>query len=161
MPGLPPLTGGMVGYLSYDSVRRWERLPDANPDEIGIPEVAMLLATDLAVLDHHDGSVLLIANAINYDDSDERVDDAWADAVRRLDAMQADLASSAAASASTYDADAQVRGHVAHRARRTTSPAWRPARSTSARETPSRSCSRSASRRRARRRRSTSTACCA
>jgi anthranilate synthase component 1 len=108
MPGLPPLTGGMVGYLSYDSVRRWERLPDANPDEIGIPEVAMLLATDLAVLDHHDGSVLLIANAINYDDSDERVDEAWADAVRRLDVMQADLATSAAASASTYDADAQV-----------------------------------------------------
>jgi anthranilate synthase component 1 len=108
LPGLPPLTGGMVGYLSYDSVRRWEKLPDANPDEIGVPEVAMLLATDLAVLDHHDGSVLLIANAINYDDSDDRVDDAWADAVRRLDAMQADLASSAAASASTYDADAEV-----------------------------------------------------
>jgi anthranilate synthase component 1 len=108
MPGLPPLTGGMVGYLSYDAVRRWERLPDANPDEIGIPEAAMLLATDLAVLDHHDGSVLLIANAINYDDSDERVDEAWADAVRRLDRMQADLASSSAATASTYDADAQV-----------------------------------------------------
>jgi anthranilate synthase component 1 len=108
LPVLPPLTGGMVGYLSYDSVRRWERLPDANPDEIGVPEIAMLLATDLAVLDHHDGSVLLIANAINYDDSDDRVDDAWADAVRRLDAMQSDLAGSAAASASTYDADAQV-----------------------------------------------------
>ena len=30
--GLPPLTGGMVGYLAYDAVRRWERLPDANPD---------------------------------------------------------------------------------------------------------------------------------
>jgi anthranilate synthase component 1 len=108
LPGLPPLTGGMVGYLSYDSVRRWERLPDANPDEIGVPEVAMLLATDLAVLDHHDGSVLLIANAINYDDSDERVDDAFADAVRRLDAMQADLAKHTAASASTYDTGAQV-----------------------------------------------------
>ncbi len=88
----------MVGYLSYDVVRRWERLPDANPDEIGVPELAMLLATDLAVLDHHDGSVLLIANAINYDATDERVDDAWADAVRRLDAMQADLARAPAAS---------------------------------------------------------------
>ncbi len=108
LPGLPPLTGGMVGYLSYDAVRRWERLPDANPDEIGIPEIAMLLATDLAVLDHHDGSVLLIANAINYDATDERVDDAWADAVRRLDAMQADLAGQAAASASTYDTEAQI-----------------------------------------------------
>ena len=36
----------------------------------------MMLATDLAVLDHADGSVLLIANAINYDDTDERVDEA-------------------------------------------------------------------------------------
>jgi len=107
LPGLPPLTGGMVGYLSYDVVRRWERLPDTNPDEIGVPELAMLLATDLAVLDHHDGSVLLIANAINYDATDERVDEAWADAVRRLDAMQADLASHSAASAVTYDTSAE------------------------------------------------------
>jgi anthranilate synthase component 1 len=108
LPGLPPLTGGMVGYLSYDVVRHWERLPDDNPDELGVPELAMLLATDLAVLDHHDGSVLLIANAINYDATDERVDDAWADAVRRLDVMQADLARHAVASASTYDTGAQV-----------------------------------------------------
>ena len=108
LPGLPPLTGGMVGYLSYDVVRHWEKLPDANPDELGIPELAMLLATDLAVLDHHDGSVLLIANAINYDATDERVDEAWADAVLRLDRMQADLGTTAAASASTYDATATV-----------------------------------------------------
>ena len=106
--GLPPLTGGMVGYLSYDVVRRWERIPDDNPDEIGVPELAMLLASDLAVLDHHDGSVLLIANAINYDATDARVDDAWSDAVRRLDAMQADLATGSSASASTYDVAAPV-----------------------------------------------------
>ena len=47
----------------------------------------MMLATDLAVLDHADGSVLLVANAVNYDATDERVDEAWADAVARLDAM--------------------------------------------------------------------------
>ena len=35
-----------------------------------MPELAMMLATDLAVLDHADGSVLLIANAINYDATD-------------------------------------------------------------------------------------------
>ena len=55
----------------------------------------MLLATDLAVLDHADGSVLLVANAINYDGTDARVDAAYADAVARLDAMTADLASPA------------------------------------------------------------------
>lgn len=106
LPGLPPLTGGMVGYVGYDAVRNFERVPDANPDPLGVPEMAFLLATDLAVLDHADGSVLLIANAINYDATDERVDDAWADAVRRLDAMQADLASMPVRSASTFDPQA-------------------------------------------------------
>ena len=63
--GLPPLTGGLVGALTYDVVRRWERLPDDNTDDLGLPELTMMLATDLAVLDHADGSLLLVANAVN------------------------------------------------------------------------------------------------
>ena len=94
--GLPPLTGGMVGAITYDAVRRWERVPDTLPDELGLPEISMMLATDLAVLDHSDGSVLLVANAVNYDATDERVEDAWADAVARLDAMTSDLAAAGA-----------------------------------------------------------------
>ena len=61
-PEHPPLTGGLVGYLGYDVVRRLERLPSTAPDDLGMPELAMMLATDLAVLDHADGTVLLIAN---------------------------------------------------------------------------------------------------
>ena len=95
IPGLPPLTGGMVGAITYDAVRRWERVPDTGHDDLGLPELAMLLATDLAVLDHADGSLLLIANAVNYDATDERVEWAWADAVQRLDRMTAELAVSA------------------------------------------------------------------
>jgi anthranilate synthase component 1 len=91
LPDLPPLTGGLVGYLTYDCVRRWERLPDTAVDDVPVPELSVMLATDLAVLDHDDGSVLLIANAVNHDNTDARVDDAWADACRRLDAMTADL----------------------------------------------------------------------
>jgi anthranilate synthase component 1 len=90
--GLPPLTGGMVGAITYDAVRRWERVPDAGRDELGIPELAMLLATDLAVFDHADSSLLLVANAVNHDDTDERMEWAWQDAVERLDRMTADLA---------------------------------------------------------------------
>ena len=71
LPGLPPLTGGMVGFLSWDVVRRWERLPDTTVDELGVPELCMSLATDLAVLDHSDATLLLVANAVNYDDSDK------------------------------------------------------------------------------------------
>ncbi|MEZ5186846.1 MAG: anthranilate synthase component I [Candidatus Nanopelagicales bacterium] len=89
--GLPPLTGGLVGFIGYDAVRRWEPLPDDNPDELGLPELAMLLATDLAVMDHVDGSVWLVANAVNYDNTDARAQQAYADACERLDRMQADL----------------------------------------------------------------------
>lgn len=106
MPGLPPLTGGLVGYLTYDAVRAWERVPDENPDELGIPDLGFLLATDLAVLDHADGSILLIANAINYDATDEHVDEAWHDAVDRLDRMTAELSSRQALGIATYQAGA-------------------------------------------------------
>ena len=87
----PRLTSGFVGYLSYDAVRNFEQLPDANPPVVELPEIAFLLATDLAVLDHFRGTVTLIANAINFDASDERVDEAWQDACARLDSMEADL----------------------------------------------------------------------
>jgi anthranilate synthase component I len=95
VPDLPPLTGGFVGYLSYDVARRLERLPDSAVDDLGLPELTMLLVTDLAVFDHSDSSILLIASAINLDGSDERVDDAYADAVRRLDSMVERLAAPA------------------------------------------------------------------
>ncbi|NGO70381.1 anthranilate synthase component I [Streptomyces boncukensis] len=89
---LPPFTGGMVGYLGYDVVRRLERTGDSAADDLRLPELTMLLTSDLAVLDHRDGTVLLIANAINHNDLETGVDEAYADAVRRLDAMAADLA---------------------------------------------------------------------
>ncbi|MEO6712821.1 MAG: anthranilate synthase component I [Mycobacteriales bacterium] len=103
LPDLPPLTGGMVGFLGYDVVRRLERLPETAVDDLQLPELAMMLATDLAVLDHVDGSVWLIANAVNWDNSDERVDEAYADAVARLDAMAGDLAAPSPASVAEYD----------------------------------------------------------
>jgi anthranilate synthase component 1 len=46
--GLPPLTGGMVGAITYDAVRRWERVPSTAPDVLQLPEISMMLATDLA-----------------------------------------------------------------------------------------------------------------
>jgi anthranilate synthase component 1 len=90
--GLPPFTSGLVGYLGYDAVRRVERLPDSNPRDLKIPELAFMLASDLAVLDQHTGEVWLVANAINFDATDERVDEAYADALARLDVMTEALA---------------------------------------------------------------------
>ncbi len=90
---LPPFTGGMVGYLGFDVVRRLEKhIGDHAKDDLGLPELTMLLTSDLAVLDHWDGTVLLIANAINHNDTATGVDEAYAQAVARLEAMAADLA---------------------------------------------------------------------
>ncbi|HEY7175019.1 MAG TPA: anthranilate synthase component I, partial [Micromonosporaceae bacterium] len=57
---LPPLTGGLVGFLAYDIVRRFERLPNLSADDLGVPELGMVLATDLVVLDHFEGSAVLV-----------------------------------------------------------------------------------------------------
>jgi anthranilate synthase component 1 len=100
---LPPLTGGMVGFIGYDAVRRLERLPDKAVDDLQLPELAMMLATDLAVLDHEDGSVVLIANAVNWDGTDAGVDAAYHAAVARLEVMTADLARPDAPTAAVFD----------------------------------------------------------
>lgn len=100
--GLPPLTSGMVGYLGYDTVRYLEKLPQIADDDLQIPELVMMLATDLAAVDHHEGTIWLIANAVNWDGSDQRVDEAYDDSVARLDRMTAALAAPAPATVATF-----------------------------------------------------------
>ncbi len=103
LPDLPPLTGGLVGYLGYDIVRRMERLPELAVDDLQVPEMVMLLATDLAAVDHHEGAITLIANAVNWNGNDEHVDEAYDDAVARLDRMTAALAAPADSTVSVFD----------------------------------------------------------
>ncbi|GLI01196.1 anthranilate synthase component I [Phytohabitans aurantiacus] len=105
--GLPPLTGGMVGYLSYDLVRRFERLPSLATDDIGLPELGMMLATDLVVLDHYDGSAILVANAILPEHAtDAARAAAYHHAVGRLDAMTTALSRPIPPMISTVDSAA-------------------------------------------------------
>lgn len=91
LSGMPPLSSGLVGFFAYDFVRRLERLPELAVDDLRLPDMLLLLATDLAAVDHHEGTITLIANAVNWDGSDARVDDAYDDAVTRLDVMTAAL----------------------------------------------------------------------
>jgi anthranilate synthase component 1 len=87
--GLPPFTSGLVGFLGWETVRHWEKLTSPPEDDLELPEMALNLVTDMAVHDNMDGTVLLIANAINFDNSSERVDEAWHDAVARVKALLA------------------------------------------------------------------------
>ncbi len=50
-PGLPPMSAGVFGYLGYDMVRQMERLPEAKPDPIGVPEALMIRPTVIVVFD--------------------------------------------------------------------------------------------------------------
>jgi len=87
--GLPPLAGGLVGFLSYDVVRRFERLPELAENDLHVPELGMMVATDLVALDHHEGTAMLIANAVlpGPGASDDQVSAAYHQAIGRLDAM--------------------------------------------------------------------------
>jgi anthranilate synthase component 1 len=88
---LPPLTGGLVGYLGYEVVRRLEKLPTYSKKDLELPEISMMLTSDLAVFDHQQQEITLIANAINWDGSNERIDETFFSAIDRLDKMESDL----------------------------------------------------------------------
>lgn len=106
--GLPPMTSALVGYLGYDVARRLEHLPDAPPDDLHLPELAMMLMSEVAVLDHHMGEVWLIANALNFDNSDARIDQAYADAVARVEALARRLCAPSEPLAAVHDETAAV-----------------------------------------------------
>ncbi len=51
-PELAPFIGGAVGYIAYDMVRQFERLPDSNPDDLKLPDAIFMIADTLAIFDH-------------------------------------------------------------------------------------------------------------
>ena len=61
---LPPLFGGLAGFLGYDVVREIEHLPDAPPDAHGMPDAVMSLIGSLAVFDHWRQRILLIESVM-------------------------------------------------------------------------------------------------
>jgi len=60
LDGLPPLHGGVVGYLGYDVVREVEHLPAVPPDDLGHPDAVLSVIGQLAAYDHWRQRVTLI-----------------------------------------------------------------------------------------------------
>ncbi|MBN2303337.1 MAG: anthranilate synthase component I [Anaerolineae bacterium] len=81
LDGLPRFVGGMVGYLSYDIVRYFERLPATASDDLDLPDAAFMLVDALVIFDHAKHQLIILANAHNTGDPDAAYDDA----VRRVD----------------------------------------------------------------------------
>ncbi len=63
-PGMPRFCGGLAGYFGYDTVRLIERkLRRTPPDDLGLPDIHLLLTEELAVVDNLSGRVYLIVYA--------------------------------------------------------------------------------------------------
>ncbi len=59
--GLPPMCGGLIGYLGYDMVRLMEKLPAKNKDDIGLPEAIMARPSLYAIFDNVNDTLTLAA----------------------------------------------------------------------------------------------------
>jgi anthranilate synthase component 1 len=87
LDGLPRFVGGAVGYLGYDVVRYFERLPDTAVDDLGVPDAAFMLADTLVIFDHAKHQLTVLANAHNTGNPNDAYDDAVLRIDRIIDAL--------------------------------------------------------------------------
>ncbi len=88
---LPPLHGGLVGYLGYDVVREVERLPRVPTDDRGHPDAVVSIVGQLAAFDHWRQRVTLIDNVIVQPGTGaDELDAAYDAALARLEQLAAD-----------------------------------------------------------------------
>jgi anthranilate synthase component 1 len=86
--GLPRFCGGAVGYLSYDVVRQFERLPSVRKDLLGLPDISFLLTDTLLIFDNVAQTIKVVANA-RVGEGDLKK--AYAEALARIEGMTSRL----------------------------------------------------------------------
>ena len=91
-PELPPLQGGLMGFLGYDVIREVEHLPDVPHDDVGMPDAIMSVIGSLAAFDHWRQRVYLIESTPVLGLSSAELDAAYDAASERVAATVADLA---------------------------------------------------------------------
>ncbi len=89
LPGLPRFTGGAVGYVGYDAVRFFERLPDAPTDDLGVPDCLMAGIEELIVFDHVTMTMKVLVNQRVDGDPDAAYDEALRRISRTTDRLRA------------------------------------------------------------------------
>ncbi len=89
-PDLPPFVCGAVGYMGYDAVRWFERIPDNNPDDLRIDTSVMMFFSRLLAFDHARHQIHLIANVFTGGKRDN-LEEEYNRAVDELEAMEARL----------------------------------------------------------------------
>ena len=90
IPGLPPFTGGAVGYFAYDVVRQLENIGEHAKDDLKVPDCALLFFDRLLAFDHLRHQIHIIATA---DVSRERPNKAYDRALADIARLERKLAS--------------------------------------------------------------------
>ncbi len=88
--GLPRFVGGAVGYASYDAVRYTENLPNAPPDDRGIPDLMFAFYDRMVLFDHIRKTVLVVALAHLHEGGSAEA--AYQEACGRVDGLVERLA---------------------------------------------------------------------
>lgn len=83
LPGLPPFTGGAIGYAGYDVVRYVESLPNAPEDDRELADMSFAFYDSMLVFDHITKTITAIALA--WPEKHDSPDSAYKDACQRLD----------------------------------------------------------------------------
>jgi anthranilate synthase component 1 len=88
VPGLPRFFGGAVGYIGYDMVRHFERLPECSQDELGLPECVFVFTDTMIIFDHVQHKMKIVANTF----VDGPAEMAYEQATAKIDSIVARLA---------------------------------------------------------------------
>jgi anthranilate synthase component 1 len=83
LEGLPPFAGGAVGVFGYDLVRTVERLPEPPADDVGTPDMALMVSEALVVFDHLSHQVTIMVNA--FVDDPAETETAYEEAVALIE----------------------------------------------------------------------------
>ncbi|MFQ5913991.1 MAG: anthranilate synthase component I [Nitrospinota bacterium] len=85
--GLPRFSGGAVGYLSYDMVRFFERLPETSTDDLGLPDAQFMITDALLVFDNVAQKIKVVANVHVKDNDGVALRSGYDDAVARIEGI--------------------------------------------------------------------------
>ncbi|AXJ01039.1 anthranilate synthase, component I [Cyclonatronum proteinivorum] len=94
IPDLPRLTGGAVGFSSYDTIRQTEHLPNVPDDELDIPDAVWAFYDEIFAFDHVKHRIVMLKTVFTKDLDEHELNEAYDDAQAALDRMESELSAS-------------------------------------------------------------------
>lgn len=93
--GLPRFYGGLVGYIGYDMVRFFEKIPDKNPDDLKLFDSCFMLTDTILIFDHVNHTIKITSNIILPKDKHRLNQDKkvrlYYRAIERIESLQKDM----------------------------------------------------------------------